>query len=74
MKYRIFYIDNPIDVDEYLLDKFNLKYDSRARHPRLIEPCLCITLDSEQGILLKLLFQDSIILYPIENEIQSICI
>jgi len=69
MKYRIFYIDNPIDVNEYLLDKFNLKYDSTARHPQLIEPCLCITLDSEQAILLKLLFQYSIILYPMENEI-----
>ena len=71
MKYRLFYIDQPFQVDLFIIKNLGLVYGEEYKHPfREYEyPTLfsCVILDEEQLLILKLTVGKEIKAFPVEE-------
>lgn len=66
MKYRIYYVDVPYEVDEYLKNNFGMNYNEVRYHPDKDYAYSCSTVDEEQMLILRLKFND-IELHPVNE-------
>ena len=56
-----------VAVDKFIEGDLKLRYDEIEYHPELMISRICVTLDEEDALMLRLNFNEKIKLYPVEE-------
>jgi len=67
MKYKLFFVDQPHQVDNFLMKNLGMMYNETSYHPRTLLHFACVTLDEEQLLMMKLAIEQNCTAYPVEE-------